>query len=76
MEYLRQTRTTILSNDEILRQRTLWTPPENGIVDGMTVCPRCESKKVSHVDKQLRSGDEGMTVLARCASCGHRWTLR
>lgn len=75
MEFLYQTRTTPLSESATKRQCGLWKKPDIGVCDGLTVCHRCSSKKVTHVDKQLRSGDEGMSVEAHCTSCGHRWIL-
>lgn len=36
-------------------------------------CSRCKQKRVSYVELQTRSGDEGMTVFASCLVCGHRW---
>jgi len=76
MEYLNATRTTPLSEDQRTRQMMLWEPPEeHDICDGITTCTKCKSKKVTHVEKQTRSGDEGMTVFAHCRTCGNRWSL-
>lgn len=75
MEFLSTTRIGVLSDSSKKRQCALWTKPEMGICDGLTMCKRCKSKKVTHIDRQLRSGDEGMSVEAHCTSCGHRWIL-
>lgn len=74
LSILKGTRTTNLSKEDMERQRELWTIPESGICDGLTTCV-CGSKKVTHTDRQLRSGDEGMTVIAHCTACGIRWRL-
>lgn len=36
-------------------------------------CPRCRYTKIIVSQKQLRSGDEGMTTLLRCTKCGNEW---
>lgn len=56
------------------RQLELWTSPP-GICDGITECPKCASKKVTHCDEQRRSGDEGMTVACHCTICGFGFAL-
>ena len=68
------TRTLPLPENLRLRQLELWRAPE-GICDGITACVKCSSKKVTHRDVQLRSGDEGMTVVCHCTICGHTFTL-
>ena len=72
--YITSTRTTPLTDEMRKRQLELWTLPVNTICDGLTTC-ECGSKKVTHVEKQLRSGDEGMTVIAHCTICGKRWKI-
>lgn len=39
-------------------------------------CRVCRSQEIEVVTAQLRSGDEGMSVIANCQRCGHRWTQR
>lgn len=39
-------------------------------------CRVCRSQEVEVVTAQLRSGDEGMSVIANCQRCGYRWTQR
>ena len=40
-------------------------------------CPRCKKFMVSYTERQMRSGDEGATMLGRCWAdgCGHRWKV-
>ena len=68
------TRTLPLPENLRLRQLELWRAPP-GICDGITACVKCKSKKVTHRDVQLRSGDEGMTVVCHCTICGFTFTL-
>lgn len=39
----------------------------------MVTCGKCKGNKITYVEMQLRSGDEGMTMLYKCITCGHRW---
>ena len=39
-------------------------------------CPKCRSREIYTVQAQLRSADEGMSVLATCERCGEQWTQR
>jgi DNA-directed RNA polymerase subunit M/transcription elongation factor TFIIS len=45
------------------------------VVDGVVTCPKCSSSKTWSIQKQLRSGDEGMTTLSRCVECGNHWSV-
>nr|QQV29279.1 DNA-directed RNA polymerase subunit [Kaumoebavirus] len=38
-------------------------------------CRKCAKNEVETESKQLRGGDEGMTVLANCLYCGNRWYM-
>ncbi|ARA71872.1 hypothetical protein BNJ_00029 [Kaumoebavirus] len=38
-------------------------------------CRKCGKNEVETESKQLRGGDEGMTVLANCLYCGNRWYM-
>jgi DNA-directed RNA polymerase subunit M/transcription elongation factor TFIIS len=44
------------------------------IVEGVSECGKCGSKKTWNVQKQIRSGDEPMTTFSKCAGCGNEWT--
>lgn len=44
------------------------------VVDGVTECGKCGSKKTWSVQKQTRGSDEPMTTFSRCVTCGHQWT--
>ena len=37
-------------------------------------CPKCKSREIYTTTAQLRSADEGMSVLAICERCGEQWT--
>lgn len=39
-------------------------------------CGKCGSTDVNVEARQVRSGDEGMSVFATCRKCGHNWTQR
>lgn len=39
----------------------------------MFTCAKCKKNKCSFYEKQIRSGDEGMTLFIRCVNCGHKW---
>lgn len=51
---------------EILRTKVKVAP-------GVTPCPRCGSKEVVYVEKQIRSADEPMTIKFTCLACGKKW---
>ncbi len=44
------------------------------VVEGISECSKCHSKKTWSVSKQLRSCDEPMTTFSRCVICGHQWS--
>jgi len=39
-------------------------------------CSRCRSREIYAVTAQLRSADEGMSVICTCQRCGEQWTQR
>lgn len=43
-------------------------------VDIQETCPKCDAQHVRYCQIQMRSADEGSTVLYACG-CGNRWTL-
>ena len=52
---------------------TLTYPIETLIEDGLLQCRKCQSLKIKAESKQLKSSDEGMSVIAHCTTCGHNW---
>lgn len=44
------------------------------VVEGVTECHKCGSKKTWNIQKQVRSGDEPMNTFSRCVNCGFQWT--
>ena len=44
------------------------------IVEGVTECGKCGSKRTWNVQKQTRGQDEPMTTFSRCVECGNQWT--
>lgn len=44
------------------------------IVEGVTTCVNCGSKKTWNIQKQVRSQDEPMTTFSRCSDCGKQWS--
>jgi hypothetical protein len=53
---------------EILRTKVKVAP-------GVTPCPRCGSREVVYVEKQIRSADEPMTIKFTCIACGKKWNI-
>jgi len=43
--------------------------------DGVFECPKCDSKRTISWGKQIRSGDEGTSVFAKCIQCNHNWRI-
>lgn len=43
------------------------------VVEGVLVCNKCKSKKITAYSRQVRSGDEPMSVFAKCSMCQHQW---
>jgi transcription elongation factor S-II len=39
------------------------------------VCGRCKKREVSYYELQTRSGDESMTIFAKCINCGNSWKM-
>lgn len=43
--------------------------------DGVFECPKCGSKRTISWGKQIRSGDEGTSVFAKCIQCNNNWRI-
>jgi DNA-directed RNA polymerase subunit M/transcription elongation factor TFIIS len=43
--------------------------------EGVFECPKCSSKRTISWGKQIRSGDEGTSVFAKCIECNHNWRI-
>jgi len=51
---------------EILRSKVEVTP-------GVVPCPRCGSKEIIYVERQVRAADEPMTIFYTCIACNKKW---
>lgn len=51
---------------EILRTKIEVTP-------GAISCPRCASREIIYVEKQVRSADEPATIFFTCVACNKKW---
>jgi DNA-directed RNA polymerase subunit M/transcription elongation factor TFIIS len=38
-------------------------------------CPKCHSENVNAFSKQVRSGDEAMTIFYTCLDCKNKWRV-
>jgi DNA-directed RNA polymerase subunit M/transcription elongation factor TFIIS len=45
------------------------------IEDSNIICFKCNSSKVISQTKQLRSSDEGETLIAFCTKCKNKWKI-
>jgi DNA-directed RNA polymerase subunit M/transcription elongation factor TFIIS len=43
------------------------------VMEGVKQCVKCNSKKTWSIPKQIRSGDEGTSVISRCSECEYQW---
>lgn len=44
------------------------------VVEGVTECKKCGSKRVLTVSSQTRCGDESSTTVAKCIKCKANWS--
>lgn len=38
-------------------------------------CPKCDSKQMYYMTRQMRSADEGQTVFYECIKCGYKFSV-
>ncbi len=64
-----------LAENQRMRDDFITKPME--VEEGVEPCPRCGCKKSYSYQKQVRSGDEGMSTFCTCANpkCRHRWYI-
>ena len=43
--------------------------------EGLLQCKRCQSTNVMWDQRQTRSADEGMTIIAQCLACSNTWIM-
>lgn len=43
------------------------------VVEGMTQCPKCKSRRVRTNEMQTRGCDESKTQFNQCVECKHQW---
>jgi DNA-directed RNA polymerase subunit M/transcription elongation factor TFIIS len=43
------------------------------VVEGMTKCPKCKSRRVRTTEMQTRGCDESKTQFNQCVECKHQW---
>jgi DNA-directed RNA polymerase subunit M/transcription elongation factor TFIIS len=48
---------------------------EDAVVTEMLTCGKCKKNRCTFYEKQIRSGDEGMTIFIRCLNCNNRWRM-
>ena len=72
----REEKKSIVSEADL---RNMFKVSFDDLVDGnkrLARCPRCKSIDVYVATAQLRSADEGMSIIAVCERCGFSWKQR
>ena len=47
--------------------------PQIGLENSLYTCFKCGSSKIFSIAKQIRSADEGTSVLNECCDCHKKW---
>lgn len=58
---------------EMLQERFEEVEKTSG--EGLLQCGRCKSTNVIWEQRQTRSADEGMTIIAKCMQCSNEWVM-
>lgn len=58
---------------EMLQERFEELEKNSDSTEGLLQCGRCKSTNVIWEQRQTRSADEGMTIIAVCVKCSNKW---
>lgn len=58
---------------EMLQERFEELEKNSESTEGLLQCGRCKSTNVIWEQRQTRSADEGMTIIAVCVKCSNKW---
>ena len=47
--------------------------PQEALENSLYICFKCGSNNIFSITKQVRSADEGTTVLNECRDCHNKW---
>lgn len=60
---------------EMLQERFEELEKKSDSTEGLLQCGRCKSTNVIWEQRQTRSADEGMTIIAVCVKCSNKWRM-
>lgn len=60
---------------EMLQERFEELEKNSDSTEGLLQCGRCKSTNVIWEQRQTRSADEGMTIIAVCVKCSNKWRM-
>lgn len=55
--------------------RSDWNDEHAPVFTGMYTCEKCNGRRTSSKEIQMRSADEPMTIFIRCIDCGNEWRI-